>query len=83
MKVTFTWDKNSVLLDLAGETPAENALLTHFQEEHVAILCPGDFQCDGVRVFIRCEARFEYRQPIEDELGRKGKLERRKKAKAR
>jgi len=83
MRVGFAWNKNSVLLNIAGETPAENALLTHFQEGHVAILCPGGFQDNGVRVFIRNEAEFDHAREIEDRLGRKGNLERRKKAKPR
>lgn len=83
MIVSFTWDRNSVLLNIAGETDAENALLTHFQEGHVAILCPGIFQNNGVRVFIRNEVEFDHARQIEDRLGRKHILERRKKVKAR
>jgi len=83
MTISFEWTKNSVLLNIAGETPAEQALLTHFQERHIAILCPGPFQNNGVRVFIRNEAEFDHAREIEDRLGRKGNLERRKKGKPR
>ena len=83
MTISFEWNKNSVLLYIAGETPGEQALLTHFQERHIAILCPGGFQNTGVGVFIRHEAEFDHVREIEDRLGRKGNLERRKKAKAR
>lgn len=83
MRVGFEWNRTSVLLNIAGETEAEKALLTHFQEGHIAILCPGGFNENGVRVFIRNEVEFDHARQIEDRLGRKGNLERRKKAKPR
>jgi len=83
MIVGFEWSKDSVLLNIAGEIPAERALLTHFQKGHVAILCAGAFQNNGLRVFIRNEREFDHAREIEDRLGRKGILERRKKGKPR
>lgn len=78
MKINFTGQRNSILLDVTGQGPAEQALLTHLQEDHVAILCSGGFDREGVRIFIRNKADFEFRAENEDGLGRKGILERRR-----
>ena len=78
MKVIFQGDNKSIQLDIAGDDHAERVLLTHLQEGHVAILCPGNFEYGGVRVFIRNKCEIEYRHEVQDQEGRRGHLKRRK-----
>lgn len=78
MQITYEANSNSVRLDVHGETRAERALLSHFQEGHVALLCQGQFKDDGVRVFIREKSMGEHKAEIADEFGRKKMLERRR-----
>lgn len=79
----FDYTSDNVTIDIIGENDGEKALLTHFQQGHVSILCPGDLGRTGVRVFIRNKARFEFEKEALDEAGRKGQLERRRNRKSK
>lgn len=91
----YGFEHGSLIIDIAAESPAEAALLTHFwAKEHVPVICGGPYYDSsrvpglnapphGLRLFMRDKSEIEWGPEIENRLGRRGILERRHKPRRR